>query len=77
LRQALRDAAAAGVTLTDEASAMEWAGMRPQLVPCHKDNIKITYVEDLQLAELILQAQMVENRAATDKDIHAYTGILE
>lgn len=77
LRQALRDASAAGVTLTDEASAMEWAGLRPQLVPCHKDNIKITYAEDLQLAELILQAQALETRSAADNEHFAYTGILE
>lgn len=77
LRQALRDASAAGVTLTDEASAMEWAGARPQLVPCHKDNIKITYAEDLQLAELILQAQALETRSVADNEPFAYTGILE
>lgn len=77
LRQALRDASASCVTLTDEASAMEWAGARPQLVPCHKDNIKITYAEDLQLAELILQAQALEIRSADDNEPYAYTGILE
>jgi len=77
LRQALRAAAQAGVTLTDEASAMEWVGEYPQLVPCHKDNIKITYAEDLQLAELILQAQALERRTATDNNTYAYTGILE
>lgn len=77
LRQTLRAASEAGVTLTDEASAMEWAGERPQLVPCHKDNIKITYAEDLQLAELILQAQAAETRTATQDDKFAYTGILE
>lgn len=81
LRQALRDASAAGVTLTDEASAMEWAGGRPQLVPCHKDNIKITYAEDLQLAELILQAQAQEMGTRAGTDTQAYTlsqtGILE
>ena len=78
LRQTLRDAAAAGVTLTDEASAMEWAGLHPALIPCHKDNIKITYAEDLNLAELILQAQLQESRAASaDREQFAYTGILE
>ncbi|MEX0738382.1 MAG: 2-C-methyl-D-erythritol 4-phosphate cytidylyltransferase [Pseudohongiella sp.] len=79
LRDALRAASAAGVTLTDEASAMEWAGEHPQLVPCHKDNIKITYAEDLQLAELILQAQAqaLETRATAETGTQAYTGILE
>jgi 2-C-methyl-D-erythritol 4-phosphate cytidylyltransferase len=43
------------VTVTDESSAMEFCGEKPQLIPCHKDNIKITYPEDLQLAEWILR----------------------
>jgi 2-C-methyl-D-erythritol 4-phosphate cytidylyltransferase len=34
---------------------MEFCGVKPLLVPCHKDNIKITYPEDLQLAEWILR----------------------
>jgi 2-C-methyl-D-erythritol 4-phosphate cytidylyltransferase len=34
---------------------MEFCGEKPQLIPCHKDNIKITYPEDLQLAEWILR----------------------
>lgn len=57
LRRCLQEAAAAGASLTDEASALEWAGYRPVLVPCHKDNIKITHPDDLRLAELILDAQ--------------------
>jgi 2-C-methyl-D-erythritol 4-phosphate cytidylyltransferase len=57
LRRCLQQAAAAGASLTDEASALEWAGYRPVLVPCHKDNIKITHPDDLRLAELILDAQ--------------------
>lgn len=57
LRRCLQEAAAAGANLTDEASALEWAGYRPVLVPCHKDNIKITHPDDLRLAELILDAQ--------------------
>lgn len=47
-------------TLTDEASAMENAGYRPQLIPCEADNIKITQAADLALANVILQAQQSE-----------------
>ncbi|MFA5676795.1 MAG: 2-C-methyl-D-erythritol 4-phosphate cytidylyltransferase [Pseudomonas sp.] len=47
LRNALADALAAGVTITDEASAMEWAGQAPRLVEGRADNIKITRPEDL------------------------------
>jgi 2-C-methyl-D-erythritol 4-phosphate cytidylyltransferase len=51
LRDALSKALAAGVSITDEASAMEWAGHKPLLVEGHGDNIKITCPEDLPLAE--------------------------
>lgn len=55
LRDCLRRAASANVALTDEASAMEWGGHAPLLVPCARDNIKITFPEDLALAELIIK----------------------
>lgn len=55
LREALRGAAAAGIALTDEASAMEWSGQAPLLVPCARDNIKITWPDDLALAGLIIE----------------------
>lgn len=57
LRAALEGAIAAGVTITDEASAMEWAGKQPLLVEGHSDNLKITRPEDLALAQLYLQQQ--------------------
>ena len=55
LRQALSAALAAGITITDEASAMEWAGYQPLLVEGRRDNIKITRPEDLALAHFFLQ----------------------
>lgn len=48
LRSALSDALAAGATITDEASAMEWAGQAPRLVEGRSDNIKVTRPEDLE-----------------------------
>ncbi len=48
LRSALGDALAAGATITDEASAMEWAGQAPCLVEGRADNIKVTRPEDLE-----------------------------
>jgi 2-C-methyl-D-erythritol 4-phosphate cytidylyltransferase len=57
LIDALHQAMRTGVTLTDEASAMENAGYRPLLVPCVADNIKITESADLAMANVILQAQ--------------------
>jgi len=64
LRQALQAAVEAGVAITDEASAMELAGHSPRLVRGSADNIKITYPEDLVLAELILAAQQRESASA-------------
>lgn len=52
LRNALGDALAAGATITDEASAMEWAGQAPRLVEGRADNIKVTHPSDLELLRL-------------------------
>ena len=57
LTHALEAALAAGVTITDEASAIEWAGGSPLLVEGHPDNIKITHPGDLSLALLYLKEQ--------------------
>ncbi|MCZ4338599.1 2-C-methyl-D-erythritol 4-phosphate cytidylyltransferase [Shewanella colwelliana] len=54
LRDNLTNALAAGATITDEASAMEWAGMAPALVAGRGDNIKVTHPDDLRLAALFL-----------------------
>lgn len=54
LREALEQAAASGVPVTDEASAVEHAGNSPQLVEGRSDNIKVTVPGDLPLAEFIL-----------------------
>ena len=48
LHRALADALVAGVTITDEASALEWAGQAPKLVEGRADNLKITRPEDLE-----------------------------
>ena len=42
-------------TVTDEASAFEQAGIKPLMIKGRSDNIKITYIEDLLLAEFILK----------------------
>ncbi len=48
LHQALADALVAGVAITDEASALEWAGQAPRLIEGRADNLKITRPEDLE-----------------------------
>lgn len=57
LREALMAAQAAGINVTDEASAMEYVGHRPRLIEGHPDNLKITRPDDLALAEFYLTRQ--------------------
>jgi 2-C-methyl-D-erythritol 4-phosphate cytidylyltransferase len=42
-------------TVTDEASAVEQMGLKPRLVAGGRENIKVTWPEDLAMAESILQ----------------------
>ncbi len=60
LLDALRGAMAVGFLVTDEASAIEWAGYQPLMVEGHADNVKITRPEDLGLAAHYLQQQAGE-----------------
>ena len=46
----------ADALVTDEASAIEAMGLAPRLVPGNERNIKVTYADDLALAELYLTA---------------------
>jgi 2-C-methyl-D-erythritol 4-phosphate cytidylyltransferase len=43
--------------VTDEAGAIEALGLKPKLVQGSTANLKVTYAEDLQLAEVILASQ--------------------
>lgn len=54
LRRALRLAFEQNITITDEASAMEFAGYSPLLIAGRSDNLKVTRPEDLALAEFYL-----------------------
>ncbi len=47
LHRALAQALAANVAITDEASAIEWAGQAPRLIEGRADNLKVTRPEDL------------------------------
>lgn len=47
----------ASINITDDASAMEWAGYHPYLVQGRIDNIKVTHPEDLAVASMFLTAQ--------------------
>jgi len=54
LAEAIDAARSAGCELTDEASAMEFVGVRPLLVMGSSANIKITHSSDLAIAEALL-----------------------
>ena len=61
LLEAIDAALAAGFEVTDEASAIERAGLRPRAVTGASDNLKITHPEDLAVARAILVRQGVLN----------------
>ena len=54
LQNALTDALQAGATVTDESSALEWAGFAPRVIEGRASNIKITRPEDLLLLQTLL-----------------------
>ena len=54
LKSCLQQALDNHMTITDEASAIEYCGGHPLLVECRRDNIKITRPEDLALATFYL-----------------------
>jgi 2-C-methyl-D-erythritol 4-phosphate cytidylyltransferase / 2-C-methyl-D-erythritol 2,4-cyclodiphosphate synthase len=73
LRHALKEAALAGVAVTDEAQAIERMGLRPTLVPGSPFNVKVTREEDLAVASKILK--MTEEtlmRVGQGFDVHAF-----
>ena len=57
LQRALDEGAAAGVNITDEASAVEALGLAPRLVPGDLENFKLTWPADFALAERLLRAR--------------------
>jgi 2-C-methyl-D-erythritol 4-phosphate cytidylyltransferase len=58
LMRALDAALAADRIPTDEAQAVEWAGLRPRLIAGRADNIKVTTTDDLKLATAILALRL-------------------
>jgi 2-C-methyl-D-erythritol 4-phosphate cytidylyltransferase len=51
LAQALRQASG---RVTDEAQAIEGLGLKPRLVAGSRENLKVTWPDDLAIAEAIL-----------------------
>ncbi|HEX5055084.1 MAG TPA: 2-C-methyl-D-erythritol 4-phosphate cytidylyltransferase [Gammaproteobacteria bacterium] len=67
LKAALGQALAGNRAVTDESQAMELAGHRPLLVAGSADNIKITDMQDMKLAELYLQLQAAERKPERER----------
>jgi len=65
LQCAIELALSKNIEITDESSAMEYAGFDSLLVEGNGDNIKITRPDDLALAEFILNKQMIEMNKRT------------
>lgn len=57
LKESLRLALDQSVDITDEASALEWAGYQPALIEGDARNLKVTTTEDLGLVEFLLGAK--------------------
>jgi 2-C-methyl-D-erythritol 4-phosphate cytidylyltransferase len=53
----LRKALAVNSGVSDEAGAIEAAGLKPRLVGADASNLKVTFPADLRLAELILEGR--------------------
>ena len=64
LYDALRDIRSRGGSVTDDAAAMEFLGMRPLMVVSDSSNIKITNPSDIPLAEYFVEAEQKARRRA-------------
>lgn len=78
LRDALKSAARDGVTVTDEAQALERVGVHASLVAGSPFNIKVTRAEDLKMAGEILNmkqasaAALPRMRVGQGVDVHTF-----
>ncbi len=63
LLRALEAARSDGVTVTDDAQAIERLGLHPRLVEGREDNLKVTTPADLALAEFLLVSNRLEQNA--------------
>jgi 2-C-methyl-D-erythritol 2,4-cyclodiphosphate synthase len=73
LRHALKEAALAGVAVTDEAQAVERMGLQPALVQGSPFNVKVTSAADLDLAGKTLRmTEVTPMRVGQGFDVHAF-----
>jgi 2-C-methyl-D-erythritol 4-phosphate cytidylyltransferase/2-C-methyl-D-erythritol 2,4-cyclodiphosphate synthase len=72
LRSALARAARDGVSVTDEAAALERDGHRVAAVPGAPSNCKITTAEDLAQARRRFEPRPIDLRVGTGFDVHRF-----
>jgi 2-C-methyl-D-erythritol 4-phosphate cytidylyltransferase / 2-C-methyl-D-erythritol 2,4-cyclodiphosphate synthase len=68
-----RAAAAQGITeLTDDAAVAEWAGHRVHVFAGEEANMKVTTMQDLRTAEMLLLRGLADIRTGQGYDVHAF-----
>ncbi len=70
IRSALEDALHEGLIYTDETTLIEERGLKAKFVPGSPLNFKITYEEDVKMAERILSSNL---RSGIGFDIHRFS----
>lgn len=65
LRRAIEQAIERGIAITDEASAVEYAGLQPLMVEGRSDNIKVTLARDLPQTALFIKQQLQLNEVVS------------
>ncbi|MGB9607601.1 MAG: 2-C-methyl-D-erythritol 4-phosphate cytidylyltransferase, partial [bacterium] len=69
IKEAHRKAYEAGYLATDDASLVEWMGIKVRMIRGERKNIKITDPEDLQIAEKLMSDER-EYRSGVGVDFH-------
>ena len=67
---ALQSALQQGLNITDESSALEITGLKPLVLNGLRSNIKVTYPEDLELAEFYLLQEKARLIATKPNGLH-------
>ncbi len=65
-----RAALETGVDFTDDASIAEWAGLPVRLVEGKADNVKLTFKQDIAMADEKLSALLPDVRTGNGYDVH-------
>jgi 2-C-methyl-D-erythritol 4-phosphate cytidylyltransferase len=77
LRDAHRKARSLEMLGTDDAALLEWLGIPVVVVDGDPENLKVTYPEDLVLAELLLERRRTGANAGADSAVSSGEGSSE